>query len=112
MAENKFVPGMSAKSPRDGAPEFIKANVSVKIREFREFLDSLPQDQEWLNVDIKESRGGKLYAAINEWSPNGGGSSRHGGQPQRERQQQPTRSPAYDEFDSDSIPFISDRGNW
>ena len=110
MAENKFVPGMIAKAPRDGAPEYVKGKISIKVAELRDYLNEL--DQDWLNADIKVSQNGKWYIAIDDWKPNGGSSSRHGGQPQRERPQQPARSPAYDEFDNDSIPFISERGNW
>lgn len=111
MSENKFVPGLMVKPPRDGAPSFIKSSVSIKLGEFISFLEGLPNDQEWLNIDIKESRGGKLYAAINEWKPNGGGSARQGGQQQRQRPQQPARQSEPDDFE-DSIPFISSRGQW
>ncbi len=111
MSENKFVPGLLVKAPRDGSPSFIKSSVSIKLGEFISFLEGLPNDQEWLNIDIKESRGGKLYAAINDWKPNGGGSARQGGQQQRQRPQQAASNPV-DDFDSDSIPFISSRGQW
>lgn len=103
MSENKFVPGLLAKSPRDGAPSFVKMGISIKIHEFNDFLVGLPDDQEWLNLDIKESQGGKLYAAINDWKPNGGGSARQGGQQQRQRPQQ--QRPPMDDFADDDIPF-------
>ena len=41
----------------------------------------------------------------------GGHAGSRGGAPQRERPQRATDNPV-DDFDSDSIPFISQRGNW
>lgn len=108
MAENKFVPGMIAKAPRDGAPSFVKGSISVKIHEFRKFLDGLDPDQEWLNIDLKESQGGKLYAAINDWRRDGqrdsGGSGYHRqGNVYSQQQRQP--NPVDDFDDSGTIPF-------
>lgn len=116
MAENKFVPGMLAKAPRDGAPSFVKGSISVKIHEFRKFLDGLDPDQEWLNIDIKESQGGKYYAAINDWKRDGqrdgaGYYQSHRSPAQQyeevrdQRLRDLQRSTPLDEFSDSDIPF-------
>lgn len=64
----KFPQGLSVKPPRPGAPEFIKASISIKKSEFIHWLqNSTEVPDQWLNLDIKESKGGKWYAQINEW---------------------------------------------
>ncbi len=99
MSDNKFVPGLLVKAPRDGAPEYVKAKISIKVAELQEFLRQ--QDGEWVNLDVKVSQGGKWYAAIDDWKPNGGSSARQGGQQQRQRPQQ--QAPV-DDFDDENIP--------
>lgn len=65
--EPQFVDGMIVKKPRAGAPDFIKASISIKKEEFFPFLQK--HEGNWLNIDIKESRGGKWYAQVNTWKP-------------------------------------------
>lgn len=105
MAENKFVPGMLAKAPRDGAPSFVKGSISIKIPEFRDYLDSLDADQQWLNIDIKEAKSGKVYAAINEWKRDGQRHSGGSGYQRRGNGYSQQQQPPMDEFADDDIPF-------
>jgi len=65
MSDNKFVDGLIVKPPRDGAPSFVKATISIKRKELCDWL--LAQQGEWINLDVKESKGGKWYASVNEW---------------------------------------------
>lgn len=67
MAENIFVDGLLVKPPRDNAPDFVKCTISIKRQELIAWLSR--QQGEWVNVDVKESRGGKWYAAVNEYKP-------------------------------------------
>ena len=62
-----FVDGLIAKKPGDNAPDFIKANVSIKRKELIDWLGS--RDDDWVNVQIKESKGGKWYAQVDDWKP-------------------------------------------
>jgi hypothetical protein len=40
MADDKiFTDGMIVKPPRDGAPDFVKASISIKTEEFVRFLE-------------------------------------------------------------------------
>ncbi len=84
-----FVDGLIAKKPSDNAPDFIKANVSIKRKELIDWLDGRSDD--WVNVQIKESKGGKWYAQVDDWKP-------------AESQRSPASSPKTDDFDDD-IPF-------
>lgn len=73
MSEQKetvFVDGLIVKSKHENAPDFIKCHLSLKVDELKRFLDE-HQDKGWVNVDVKESKGGKLYAQLNDWKPEG-----------------------------------------
>lgn len=96
MTDKQFAPGFIVKPPRDNAPSYVKASVSIKRDEFIAWLRG---QGEWVNLDIKESQGGKLYAAVNMWKPESG----------KRAQRVPENAspaPAFDDegFDS-TIPF-------
>jgi len=94
MSEEKiFVNGMIAKR-HPNAPDFVKASLSLKMSELIEFARQHHKDG-WLNIQIKESKGGKYYAELDTWEPSQA--------PQQQApQQQP--EPATVDFDDD-IPF-------
>lgn len=68
MAE--FTKGLFVKKPHGSAPSFIKHKVSIKRDEFINWLQTI--DTEWVNLDIKESKEGKMYAQVDDWKPNNG----------------------------------------
>ena len=92
--ENKFVDGLMVKQPHSNAPDFIKASISIKNAELIAWLQG--QQGEWINIDIKESKGGKWYAAVNDFKP-----EHQGGQ----SQPPPAGPDVGDGYDPDSIPF-------
>lgn len=63
----EFPKGLIVKAPRDGAPDFVKASISIKVEELIEWLSG--REGEWVNLDVKESKGGKWYAAVNTFKP-------------------------------------------
>lgn len=67
--EHIFVDGLIFKPKHEKAPSFIKGSLSIKVEEFQQFMDKY-QKGGWLNIDLKESSGGKFYAALNTWEPN------------------------------------------
>ena len=89
MSDEKiFVDGMICKR-HPKAPDFVKVNLSLKMSELIAFAKQHHNDG-WLNVQVKESQGGKLYAELDTWKP----------------QEQPQQAPApVDDFEEDSIPF-------
>lgn len=69
--ENKkeFVDGLFVKNPREGAPEFIKGSLSFNVNKFIAYLHSKANASGYINLDLKESKDGKLYAELNTWQP-------------------------------------------
>ena len=70
MADKIFVKGLYAKE-LGNAPDFIKARFSVKVKDFYEFMKANEKNG-WLNIDIKESKDGKMYAELDTWEPDSG----------------------------------------
>ena len=57
--EKEFIGGMYPKKP---LKDFIKCQISIKRKEFVEWFKTTDKDEEWINIDIKESKSGKWYA--------------------------------------------------
>lgn len=93
----QFIDGLIVKAPHEKAPDYVKAKVSIKRQDLMAWLNQ--QDGDWINAEVKESKGGKWYVAVDSWKP-------EGGRPQRESRPAPTRqAPAADDFADDDIPF-------
>jgi hypothetical protein len=97
MSDIEFIEGLSFKAPNDGAPDFVLAKGWIKNAELIAFLQArIAKGEESTNFDLKKSKGGKPYAALDNWKPSGGGQ-------RTERQAKP--APA-DDFDPDrDLPF-------
>ena len=67
MSDIEFVDGLIVKAPHPKAPDFVKARISIKVAELKAWLGS--KTDEWVNVDVKESKGGKWYAAVSTFKP-------------------------------------------
>ena len=65
--ELEFPEGLLVKAPRPSAPDFVKASISIKREELIAWLTA--RKDEWINLDVKVSRGGKWYAAVNNYKP-------------------------------------------
>jgi hypothetical protein len=69
MSEDKiFAQGLIYKAPRENAPDFVKGSLSIKTEEFTKFLEDHTKPDGWVNLDLKVSRGGKLYCELNQYS--------------------------------------------
>ena len=66
--EKVFVDGMIFKPKNLNAPDFIKGSLSVKVEEFPIFLKK-HDNKGWVNIDIKQSQGGKIYLELNTFRP-------------------------------------------
>ena len=89
MSEIEFVDGLMVKKPHEKAPDFVKAALSIKRKDLGNWLRQ--RDDDWINVDIKESKNGKWYAAVNDFKP-------------EKKAEQDSEPPAND-FQDDVIPF-------
>lgn len=67
MAEAEFPKGLMVKKPRDGAPDFVIASISIKREELIEWLSG--KDGDWINLDVKEAKSGHWYASVNTFKP-------------------------------------------
>lgn len=64
-----FVDGLIFKKKKDGAPEFVKGSISMKVDELKAFLDK-HNNNGWVNADLLVSKDGqKLYFKLNDWKP-------------------------------------------
>ena len=63
-----FADGFIFKRPREGAPDFVKGALSIKVDEAIAFLQK-HNNAGWVNLDLKNSQGGKLYLQLNDWKP-------------------------------------------
>ena len=71
MSDVQFINGLIIKPPvkKDGSPlpDFIKAKGSIKRSELIETLQGM--EGEWVNFDVKESKAGNWYVAVDTWEP-------------------------------------------
>jgi hypothetical protein len=91
--EKNFLNGLIVKDRRENAPDFVVLNFSIKREEFNKTMDAI--GGEWINGQVKRSRGGKLYAELDTWKP-----ADKLADVARER----PMAPAMDNF-SDEVPF-------
>lgn len=64
--ENKDFPqGIIAKA---GNVDFVKARLSFKVDEFVAYLKQEAKNG-WVNIDVLESKAGKLYTKLNDYQP-------------------------------------------
>ena len=67
MSDKTFAKGFYFKPPHPKAPDFVKGQLSIKVGEARKWLATETDNEEWVNLDIKESKGGKYYLELNTW---------------------------------------------
>ena len=101
--DTQFIDGLVVQAPRDNAPEYVKARLWIKRAELIAWLQAQTGDS--INADVKVSQGGKWYAAVDNWKPNGGTGRSNAPKPQR-------RDPEPDAFADDAIPFVTNLGRW
>jgi hypothetical protein len=71
MAEElEFVDGLIIKAPHERAPDYVKASISIKVADLGMWLRAKHKaGEEWVNVDVKEAKSGKWYAAVSTFKP-------------------------------------------
>ena len=69
MAEPIFADGIHYSLPRENAPTWVKGTLSFKVEDVKKFLDAHVNNAGFVNVDIKVSKGGKIYCALNTYVP-------------------------------------------
>lgn len=68
MSDIEFVDGLIVKAPHEKAPDFVKAQISIKVADLGMWLrEKHKAGEEWVNLDVKEAKSGKWYAAVNTY---------------------------------------------
>lgn len=73
-----FTDGLTFWLPRDGAPEYVRGQLSIDPRRFVEFMnahkdklvaytDRDGNERKQFRIDLKVGKGGKAYAALNTY---------------------------------------------
>ena len=68
MEDRDFAKGLFAK---ESNVDFVKFKISIKKDEFTQWYKEKLQnkDEDWINLDVKESKEGKWYTEVNTWKP-------------------------------------------
>ena len=66
----EFVDGLIVKKPNEKAPDYVKASISIKVEDLGKWLRAkYKAGDEWVNIDVKEAKSGKWYAAVSTFKP-------------------------------------------
>jgi hypothetical protein len=66
----EFVDGLIVKPPHEKAPDYVKASISIKVEDLGKWLrEKYKNKEEWVNIDVKEAKSGKWYAAVSTFKP-------------------------------------------
>lgn len=66
----EFVDGLLIKPPHPKAPDFVKAQISIKVADLGVWLrEKHKAGEEWVNIDVKEAKSGKWYASVSTYKP-------------------------------------------
>jgi hypothetical protein len=69
--EIEFVDGLLVKAPHEKAPNFVKAQISIKVEDLGKWLrGKYKAGEEWVNIDVKEAKSGKWYCSVSNFKPN------------------------------------------
>jgi uncharacterized radical SAM superfamily Fe-S cluster-containing enzyme len=66
--ETKYPKGIFIDKPRDGAPEFVRARLSIKAEDAVAWIKEVVNEKGYVNVDILNGDKG-LYLKHNDWKP-------------------------------------------
>jgi hypothetical protein len=72
MSEINFARGFYFDEPKDTAPEWVVGKVSINKQQFLGWLEKQgTNDKGYVRLDVKRSKDGKIYAALDTWQPQG-----------------------------------------
>jgi len=94
--EVEFVDGLICKRPNPKAPKWVLMNLSIKCEELINFIQTHSDESGWLNIDVKESKAGKVYCQLNTWKAD---------KSKKKVDTKDETGPEIESEDDDSIPF-------
>ncbi len=69
MDEKTFAKGIYFGKPHPNAPDFVKGKIDIKVDDLMLFLKEHENEKGYVNLDLKESKAGKLYLELNTFKP-------------------------------------------
>lgn len=66
--ETKYPKGIFINKPRDGAPEFVRASISIKAEDAIAWIKEVVNEKGYVNIDVLNGEKG-LYLKHNDWKP-------------------------------------------
>lgn len=67
---SELAKGLYFDRPREGAPEFVKGRMSIKVDEAIVMLKEKKNDKGYVNLDLLMSKDKtKFYFTVNDWKP-------------------------------------------
>ena len=70
-SEKVFADGIFFNDPHEKAPEFIIGSISFSKARFLTWLDNqAPDEKDYVKLDVKRSKEGKIYCELNTYTPN------------------------------------------
>jgi hypothetical protein len=97
MSDNELVNGLYPKQKHENAPDFVLGKVSINLEQFMPWLRQWCKDnpgEQWVNIEMLISRGGKPYAKVDSWKP----------EPRQDSQPEQSEPAGGGDFEDD-IPF-------
>lgn len=67
MADAIFPEGIYFKKPREGAPAFVKGDISIQPEKLYQWAKQYTNEKGYVNMDLKISKEGKLYLQLNTY---------------------------------------------
>lgn len=59
--------GIFYNKPREGAPEFVRGSISIKVDEAIQFLQEYKNDKGYVNLDMLLNKENGIYLVLNEY---------------------------------------------
>lgn len=67
--EKQFIEGIYLARKNNEKTPWIKATLAVDVHQFTQFANAHKNRAGVINIDLKESKAGKLYLELNTWQP-------------------------------------------
>jgi hypothetical protein len=69
--ESILAKGFFCENPREGAPDYVLAKISIKVPDAIAFLNEHANASGYVNLDLLDGLKGKPYLKLNDWKPSG-----------------------------------------
>lgn len=67
--ETKFIEGCFLENRKEKQPSFVKGKLNINIEKFIPYLKDNAKEGKWVNIDLLESKDGRLYLKLNNYQP-------------------------------------------